>query len=518
MLRLKIRLNDFIRKLKHKCKISQEEYNSIHISSAAPGILYGLPKVHKANTPVRPIMSAIGTYNRSLAKFLVPLLQPLTQNEFTINSTQDFARIIQNLSYEGPIFLTSFDVLSLFTNIPVPETIDIILNSGLRSEENMYGNFTEKEFKGMLELATSNNLFYFNEQLYRQIDSMAMGSSISCCFANIFMGHHEKRWIHECPTAFKPKFIYRYIDDYIIAFASEDQAEAFYEYVNNKHRNISFTREDEQNGSLNFLDLTITHQNGTFRTKTYRKPTHTGLGTNYTSFIAHVFKLSSIRTLLHRAYTTSTSWIEFDEEVSFLTKFFEQNNYPAKVIQNQIRSFKNKIFEPKELPPTVQKQSFYIKLQYLGPMSFHVRNQLCKLLTSSYPQLDFKYIFVNKSTVSNLFKFKDKIPTNLQSLVTYEYTCVICNNNYVGLTTCNLGKRIADHMGKSELTGKDCKKPHSAILDHHKQTKHPIQPSDFKIIGRAASKHQLELLEAIQIAHFKPKLNIQVQAAKLYTL
>ena len=151
-------------------------------------------------------------------------------------------------------------------------------------------------------------------------------------------------------------------------------------------------------------------------------------------------------------------------------------------------------------------------------MSFNIRNQLRKLLTSAYPQLDFRYIFVNNSTVSNLFPFKDKIPSNLQSYVTYEYSCVICKNNYIGLTTCNLGKRIADHMGKSERTGKDCKKPHSAINEHHKNSKHPLQPSDFKIIGRAASKFQLELLEAIQIAYYKPKLNIQVQAAKLYTV
>ena len=187
-----------------------------------------------------------------------------------------------------------------------------------------------------------------------------MGSSISCCFANIFMGYHEQLWIHDCPAAFKPKFIYRYIDDYIIAFSHKEQADAFYDYVNSKHDNISFTREDEQNRTLNFLDLSITHHNGVFRTKTYRKPTHTGLGTNYGSFIAHVFKLRSIRTLLHRAYVTSTSWIEFDDEVQFLTRYFQQNSYPIRLIHEQIRQFLNKILNPKEPPITARKQNFYI--------------------------------------------------------------------------------------------------------------------------------------------------------------
>ena len=370
----------------------------------------------------------------------------------------------------------------------------------------------------MLEFATTDNIFYFNEQLYKQVGGMAMGSSISCCFANIFMGYHEQNWINDCPVHLRPKFIYRYIDDYIIAFTNKEQVEPFYEYLNSKHQNISFTREDEIDGTLNFLDLSITHTDGKFETRTYRKPTHTGLGTNYGSFVAQVYKICAIRTLLHRAYTTSTSWLDFHEEIRFLVKFFEQNDYPTKVIYNQIRNFMNKIFARSAPAVTVRKQSFYIKLPYLGPLSFHIRNQLCKLLTSSYPQLDFRYVFTNKNTVGNLFPFKDKIPEGLHSFITYEFKCAVCNDSYIGQTTCNFDKRISDHLGKSEWTGRECKKSPTAISEHRKTTSHPTQPSDFKIIGRAPSGLQLDVLEAIQIALFKPKLNIQVQAAKLYTL
>ena len=105
----------------------------------------------------------------------------------------------------------------------------------------------------------------------------------------------------------------------------------------------------------------------------------------------------------------------------------------------------------------------------------------------------------------------------LQSFVTYEFKCVVCSDNYIGKTTCNLGKRISDHMGVSEWTGKDCVKPDSAVLQHHRH-KHPVQPSSFEIIGRASNEQELEVLEAIQINNQKPKLNIQVQAAKLYTM
>ena len=122
-------MNDFLLPLTKERKISQNTYNNLHISAAVPGILYGLPKVHKANNPLRPIMSAINTYNYKLAKFLVPILQPIACNEYTINSTQEFANFIKTLRYEGNMYLASFDVTSLFTNIPTEETIKITLDS-----------------------------------------------------------------------------------------------------------------------------------------------------------------------------------------------------------------------------------------------------------------------------------------------------------------------------------------------------------------------------------------------------
>eukprot|EP00794_Sanderia_malayensis_P002790 gene2790-3229_t len=68
--------------LKNK-SISQDTYSSIFTSGSNPGILYGLPKVHKDECPARPILSALGTYNYKLSKFLVPLLRPFTTNEFS---------------------------------------------------------------------------------------------------------------------------------------------------------------------------------------------------------------------------------------------------------------------------------------------------------------------------------------------------------------------------------------------------------------------------------------------------
>ena len=63
-------------------------------SGTQPGILYGLPKIHKIGTPLRPILSAIGTAGYNIAKFFVPILAPFISNEYTINDSFSFVEEI----------------------------------------------------------------------------------------------------------------------------------------------------------------------------------------------------------------------------------------------------------------------------------------------------------------------------------------------------------------------------------------------------------------------------------------
>ncbi len=76
---LEDKLNRNLRKIKNK--LSDATYNFLFASGSTPGILYGSPKIHKAGCPIRPILSAINTFNYNLAKFFVPLLSSLTTNQ-----------------------------------------------------------------------------------------------------------------------------------------------------------------------------------------------------------------------------------------------------------------------------------------------------------------------------------------------------------------------------------------------------------------------------------------------------
>ena len=141
--RIEDRLQRFLRTLLCDKIITKDTYKFLFPSGSSPGILYGLPKTHKPGPlKFRPILSALGTVNYNLAKFLVPLLEPLTKNDYTVKNSFEFVEETSQLKLDKCV-MASFDIESLFTNIPIDETINIICDSifekvkKLRSSQNL---------------------------------------------------------------------------------------------------------------------------------------------------------------------------------------------------------------------------------------------------------------------------------------------------------------------------------------------------------------------------------------------
>ena len=120
-IKIEDKINNFLRKLKGCKLLSDEFYKKMFTSGSGPGILYGLPKVHKpnfcTNFQFRPIFAAYNTPSFNLAKFLVPILNPLTNNEYTVNNTHSFVNDVGRIGGASRYFMASFDVENLFTNI-----------------------------------------------------------------------------------------------------------------------------------------------------------------------------------------------------------------------------------------------------------------------------------------------------------------------------------------------------------------------------------------------------------------
>ena len=157
--------------------------------------------------------------------------------------------------------MASFDVTSLSTNIPLHETINIICNRIFSNCQRFQG-LDRPEFQKLLTLSVKNCHFMFNGRLFHQIDGVAMGSPLRPLFANIFMSFHEKTWLSNCPSLFKPLLYRRYVDDCFLLFRSLDHIPLFLNYLNSQHPNISFTSEIEHEGKLPFLDIDVSRSNG----------------------------------------------------------------------------------------------------------------------------------------------------------------------------------------------------------------------------------------------------------------
>ena len=181
----------FLRKI-NSLKITDVGYKHLHPCGSCPGILYGMAKLYKSVTDrcpsLRPILSAINTSSYKLVNFPVPLLTPLTSNDYAIKDSLSFAKEVSSFD--------SFDIEFIFTNIPLEETINICVDK-LFENNTKVNNLTKNSFRSLLELATLDSFFIFDGKSYKQKDGVAMGNLLDPTLANVFLCQFEKQWMSD---------------------------------------------------------------------------------------------------------------------------------------------------------------------------------------------------------------------------------------------------------------------------------------------------------------------------------
>ena len=98
-----------------------------------------------------------------------------------------------------------------------------------------------------------------------------MDSPLGPTLSNVFLCYHEKIWIQNCPSEFKPIVYRRHVDDTFLLLSSKNHIKTFRNYLNRRHKNIKFTSETENGNPLSFLDIRITRDNNKFMTSLYHK-------------------------------------------------------------------------------------------------------------------------------------------------------------------------------------------------------------------------------------------------------
>ena len=174
--------------------------------------------------------------------------------------------------------MVSFDVNSLFTNIPLNESIDLAVSYILQNNSNL--KLSKEDLTKLFSFATAQTHFLFNGSTYDQVDGVSMGSPLAPVLANLFMGHHEKIWLENFDNS-KVFFYRRYVDDTFCLFNSEHDALSFFNFLNKQHPNIRFSMEKEASNRLAFLDVLVDNTASSPTTSVYHKTTYTGLLTYF---------------------------------------------------------------------------------------------------------------------------------------------------------------------------------------------------------------------------------------------
>ena len=121
--------SNYLRRLKQKGGISEEKYKKMYPTGAGSPKFYGLPKIHKQDTPLRPIVSSTGTVSYNTSKGLANILKSLVgwTTHHLIN-TKDFIQQIKDVKLLPDETIIFYDIKALFTSVPIQPVINIIKN------------------------------------------------------------------------------------------------------------------------------------------------------------------------------------------------------------------------------------------------------------------------------------------------------------------------------------------------------------------------------------------------------
>ena len=496
------------------------ERRRITPSGCAIGKMYGTCKVHKKDYPIRPIVSMIQTPEYELAKYLDKIIKPYLPSKHSISSNKEFLDKIRKVKHQEQDYCISFDAVSLFTNVPLNETITWIANRMFDSQQATKPPMEKASLVKLLKIATGG-MFSHRDKVFQQCDGVAMGNPLAPTLANFFLGELEYELFDQSNVDTDyPTFYTRYVDDIFCIFNKNSKFEAFLSKLNLLHPNLRFTHEYGGN-NMPFLDTRIELSANGPESTIYRKPTNTNVVMHYDSVAPTAWKTGLVKWFLHRADTVCSNKTALNAEIENLKNIFLQNGYPNEVIvriknqlgkkdqQSESSSASDKSEATHESDET--KRTSVFKIPYLGKISEVFGRKIKKLIKS--PNHDTRVVY-QTTKVKDAFQLKDRVPMELQSRVVYEFTCPGDPDvRYIGHTNRNFRDRYLEHVRGG-----------SAISDHiaacQECNNKGVTMNDFAILKKCRHKNDTPKFESLLIKERDPILNRQLvkPGHKQYTL
>ena len=460
------------------------------------GYLYGNVKTHKNGNPLRPIISQCPTLTYQLAKNFNRLLTPYIPDLYRLKSSTDFLRSLANA--HAQVVLASLDVERFFTNIPVDETVQLLLDRIYRDEDTPTLDIPENSQQRLLQLCTKEAPFCDQRSnLYKQIDGVAMGSHLGVLFTNAYLGFVEQRVFQGTR---QPAKYNQYIDD---TFSIADSHETL-DMIRRAFEMSSVLRltcEFPQEGVLPFLDVRIKQDRGGLHTLVYHKPTNLGLCLNGNSEFPSKYKTSVISSFVRHALSHCSTWNDVHQELENITQQLVNNGYANKDIQRVTKTTLDHWYAEEDNNAEDSKRK--IKLFYKGFMHKDYKKDeaiMRKIVSSNGAatdpdsEIDLIIYYKNKRTSQMLMKNSPRVdedPLKKHGVV-YRIICPVngCTHSYIGMTTTRLSKRLSIHLQEGNF--------HQHYTRTHGELLRTTLLQATFIIDRDSDRRRLRLKEALQ--------------------
>lgn len=455
--------NDLVDELFTHNIISEVEKKKMKTDIAIAPRIYGLPKIHKPDFPLRPICSSINSPSYQLSRYLTSILSRLTENsKYNIKNSVQFKDKIQNTVIDDDEMMVSFDVVSLFPSIPVDLALNIIEKKWTKLSN--YTKMTKPLFLKILKFCIQENRYFkYKENIYQQKRGLPMGSSASPVVADIVMEELLDNAINNCDI--RPKILTKYVDD-LFGIIKTSAIGNVLTNLNSFNQYIKFTIEEEAHQKLPYLDTIVIRNNGKLKLNWYQKPSASGRLINFHSKHPKRMIINTALNFIKRVLTISDEEFHADNKI-IIKAVLTQNSFPMKTINSLLN--KNKAARMEEKPQVIYKSVIYVpKLSERFEKSNCIDMNLYRIAPKT------------NNTLQQLFSnLKTKVDNMEKSNVIYKIQCngnekEDCDKCYIGTTKNKLKTRIAGHKSdikkrNDNTTARTALTAHCATKKHHPQ-------------------------------------------------
>ena len=429
--------------------------------------------------PLRPIVSSVASPFYKLAKWLARKLSPVLGkiSNSRVRNSVDFVKRCRNLTFNGK--LISLDVESLFTKVPVSETIDFLRRK--LPDCNLDIPIDLNRFIDLIELCVTDNVFEYDNDYYRQNYGMSMGSPLSPVLCNLFMEYFETELL---PRISDIKWL-RYVDDIFLVWPRNLNFDIFYNNLNNLHPTIKFKYEWENNDELPFLDVTVHKNYGNPLFSVFRKPTNSCSYIHSFSLHSKNVKKSVISSMFLRAYRLCSPQY-LDNEIDTIKTTFLNLRYDMTFIEHAHKKARKTYYSIDNLRDFNVKDKKIVCVPYSNKLE-HLQSNLQKTeyrIVFKYPNSSHRLLIRNK-------------PLNENDACVYRIPCKDCNKVYWGETGRSLTTRLKEH--KRDVKNSNVS---NALFNHKVESDHRIDWDGAKPVYKCKSYIKRRLVESSLIAKF----------------